>query len=45
MINASETTVGQTYKTPAGILVEVVEKHADKVIVKSSETGHLVPFA
>lgn len=43
MITAADTTIGQKYKTPHGILVEVVEKRQSDVVVKSFETGHNVP--
>lgn len=47
MIPASDSTIGQTYKTPHNILIEVVEKCQNDVVVKSLETGHnvTVPLA
>jgi hypothetical protein len=43
MITASDASVGQKYKTPNGILVEVVEKTPTSILVKSFDTGHNVP--
>lgn len=40
MIAASDSTVGQKYKTPHGILIEIIEIRPSDVVVKSFETGH-----
>ena len=44
MIAASDSTVGQKYKTPHGILIEIIEIRPSDVVVKSFETGHSVPI-
>jgi hypothetical protein len=41
-MNASEALVGETYSTRSGLTVEIIEKQADKVIVKSLSTGNNV---
>ena len=45
MITAIQSEVGKSYKTSHGIAVEIIKKMPDgRVIVKSSETGHLIPI-